>query len=210
MSNGLGNRPGRALILTGLQRAYCDPRGDLAARGSRVEVLAAVVSRAAALLADARAAGAVVVHLVEAVLPAGRSDSPSWRRSRLRGATSVATDLAAEIVPSLRPREDELVVERYRLGGFIDTRTEVLLRSNAVGTIILAGVETHGSVLATAIEAAELDYDVFVAEDCVAARDVRLHEVALDLLRIWTAVVPARQCPLARAQDRYGVAGGDS
>lgn len=196
MSDRLRTRPRRALILTGLQRAYCEPHGDVAATGANVAPMTAIIPAAAALLAEARAAGAVVVHLVEAVLPAGRSDSPAWRRSRLRGATSVSGDLAAEIVAPLRPREGEIVVERYRTGGFIDTRTEVLLRSNAVGTVVIAGVETHGSVLATAIEAVELDYDVFVAEDCVAARDPGLQRVALDVLRLWTTVAPARRADL--------------
>lgn len=183
-----------ALVLTGLQRDYCDPRGALAASGVDVTPLSSIVPQTRTLLGRARAAGATVLHLVEATLPSGRSDSRVWRASKLRVSTTARLDLEEEIVPDLRPEVGDLVIERYRSGGFVDTRAEVLLRSNRVGTIVLVGVETHAAVLATAIQGSGLDYDIVVAEDCVASRDRRLHDAALDLLRVWARVLPAMSC----------------
>lgn len=194
MGSALRSRPRSALVLTGLQRNYCDPRGALAASGVDVTPLSSIVPQARALLGRARASGATVLHLVETTLPSGRSDSRVWRASKLRVAMTAPHDLEEEIVPELRAEVTDLVVERYRSGGFVDTRADVLLRSNRVGTIVLAGVETHAAVLATAIQGSGLDYDIVVAEDCVASRDRRLHDAALDLLRVWARVLPATSC----------------
>jgi isochorismate hydrolase len=45
--------------------------------------------------------------------------------------------------------------------------------------IILAGVNTHACVRTTAIDAYQRDYEVVLAEDCIASYDQEHHEVSL-------------------------------
>lgn len=180
---------GTALILTGLQRAYCAADGALARGGLDAGRLRAVFPAVAELLDGARQSGAPVIHLREMSLASGRSDSPAWRAHRQCAGAELpisADDTTGfEFIADFVPRADELAVERYRPGGLRDTRADVLLRSAGARTVIVAGVETHRSVLATALQGVELDYRVLVPRDAIAATRADAHDAALRLLDSW-------------------------
>lgn len=189
MKREVGRLSGTVLVLTGLQRAYCAADGALARGGLDSGRLRAVFPSVAELLAGARRSGAPVIHLREMSLANGRSDSPAWRAHRQHAGAelpiSADDPTGFEFVADFAPRSDELVVERYRPGGLRDTRADVLLRSAGVRTVIVAGVETHRSVLATALQAAELDYRVLVPRDAIAATLPDAHDAGLRLLDSW-------------------------
>jgi nicotinamidase-related amidase len=80
------------------------------------------------------------------------------------------------------PRADELVIDKPRASAFDGTDLAARLAELDVGQVTLVGVETHGSVLATLIDAVGLGYQVVVPDTCVASSQPELHQAALKLV----------------------------
>ncbi len=97
---------------------------------------------------DARRAGCLVIHAWPALLPNKTGAMP-----------------ACEVPPC----GDEQIIRYHRASAFADTQLEILLRSNCIRTVIVAGSETHIAVESTVREAFDRDYYAIVAEDCVQA-----------------------------------------
>jgi nicotinamidase-related amidase len=75
------------------------------------------------------------------------------------------------------------VVRKHRSSAFWGTDLELLLRSNGIRTVVVAGCTTEGCVESTARDAMFTDHYVVLAEDCVASDDVAQHEASLLLMR---------------------------
>jgi nicotinamidase-related amidase len=85
----------------------------------------------------------------------------------------------AEVVASLWAPGD-LVVDNKRASAFKGSGLDVLLSSLGVDHLVLTGIGTGGVVLATAIEAADLDYVVTVPSDGCDDPRPGLHESLLE------------------------------
>ncbi|KEY57324.1 cysteine hydrolase family protein [Serratia sp. DD3] len=85
-----------------------------------------------------------------------------------------------EIIPELRPLEGDYVIVKRRYSAFFATDLELLLRGLGVNTLILTGVATDVCVRATAQDAMQLDYRVWVPQECVAGTSQTRHEAALE------------------------------
>lgn len=78
----------------------------------------------------------------------------------------------AELLPELDIRPSDIVLEKSRQSAFVGTGLEQLLRRQGVDHVIILGVTTHSCCLATAIDAAALDFDVTVLSDLTACPPV--------------------------------------
>lgn len=179
-----------ALILVDMQRDFLDPTGVFAQAGIDVSAYATMRPRLAALLEQARRVGTLVIHLQNTSLPDGRSDSPAQIRFAMRMHDGVRDGRPPlrytvpgtpghEFVSDLAPVADELVVHKYRSSGFWGTNLDMLLRSNGIRSIVIAGCTTEGCVDSTARDALFGDYYVVIAQDCVASDDPAQHEAAM-------------------------------
>ena len=138
-----------ALVLIDYQNEYL--AGPLALRGAFN-----AVDRAVALLWAVREAGGRVIHVAHAGAPGGLFD-----RTQYRG----------EIIASLKPQKDEVVIEKSRPNAFSDTNLAEHLGS--AGTpLIVAGFMTHNCVSSTVRAALDLGYVTTVAADASATRDL--------------------------------------
>lgn len=156
-------RPGHtALLLLNVSTALYSAGAQEGRNTSLISTLPAIQS----LLTQAREAGCMVVH-------AYSTANLDWISHR------------APVMPGLEPLNDEQIVVCYRSSAFADTQLDILLRSNCIRSIVLAGATTNGAVETTVREASDKDYHVLVAEDCVAARDtdVDLHTASLTNIR---------------------------
>jgi len=102
------------------------------------------------LAGHARRAGCLVIH----ARPGACAHSP--------GADATP---ALEVAPS----DGEQVVHYHRASAFADTQLEILLRSNCIRTLIVAGSETNMAIESTVREAFDRDYYAIVPDDCVHA-----------------------------------------
>ncbi|MCZ2899554.1 cysteine hydrolase [Burkholderia thailandensis] len=165
----------RALLMMDYQNAILETYLD---DDTRV----AVIGRAAKLIAAARRAGVPVIHVAVAF----RSGHPEISaRNRLfsalkrtgwleRGAPGTAIHAA------LAPADGEPVVIKHRVSAFSGSDLDMLLRSNGIESLMLAGITTSGVVLSTVRHAFDLDYDLTVVKDCCADADHGLHDTLFD------------------------------
>jgi len=143
---------------------------------------AEVITRVPDLLAMARDAGMLVIHVVVAFRPGHPEVSP--RNALFRGLKAhgmmVAGTEGAAIHPAAAARAGEPIVVKHRISPFIGTDLETLLRANGIDTLVLAGVATSGVVLSTVRHAGDLDYRLVVVRDCCADPDAQVHAMLLD------------------------------
>jgi len=84
-----------------------------------------------------------------------------------------------EICSEIRPEPEEVILAKKRLSAFTGSELEIILRSQNIDTLVLSGVGTLGVVESTARHAYDLDYRIFVLEDCCADKAAGAHEAAL-------------------------------
>lgn len=183
-----------AVVVVDMQNDFCKPEGAFGQLGIDLTMYAPMIPRLERLLANARAAGVLIIYIKMTVLPGRRSESPAQLRFNMRlhlpsHPTSepllytVEGTPGQEIIPELAPEAGDLIVQKYRSSGFWGTNLGMLLRSNAIETVIMTGCTTEGCVESTARDALFNDYYVVLPEDCVASDDPRQHEASLFLMR---------------------------
>lgn len=183
-----------ALVLVDMQRDFVERGGAFDALGVDITMYPPMRPRLAALLAAARDAGVLVVHVQMTSLPGRRSDSPAQIRFNLRlhaAARRSGPPLCYALpgtwghgfVDELAPDDGEPVVPKWRSSGFWGTNLDLVLRSNGIETVVVAGCTTEGCVESTARDAMFNDYYVVVVEDCVASDDPHQHAASLSLMR---------------------------
>jgi nicotinamidase-related amidase len=183
-----------ALVIIDMQRDFVEPGFAFDRLGVDMSMYPAVRPRIAALLAAARTAGVLVVHVQMTTMPGGLSESPAQlrfslrlqRQNSIRGGRFRYAEQGSEgreFVAELAPRDGELVVPKWRSSGFWGTSLDLLLRSNGIESLVVTGCTTEGCVESTARDALFNDYYVVVVEDCVASDDRAQHEASLLLMR---------------------------
>jgi len=142
----------------------------------------ATLARAAAVVAAARAAGVPVFYVVIGFRPGYPEMSPrNPMYARIVPSGRYITQLPGDDVhPALKPRPEEAVVVKHRVGAFAGTDLEVLLRARSVDTLILLGISTSGVVLSTVRHAADADYQLLVVSDACADPDGEVHRVLVE------------------------------
>jgi len=110
------------------------------------------------LLAAAREAGALVVHVVEdfdeAKCPPG---SPVWK--------------AYQIHPDVAPMPDEPVVRQHRYDAFLESGLSEILERAGVQTVVVAGIASPWCVDNAVRRASGLGYHAVLAEDAHGCAD---------------------------------------
>lgn len=193
-----------ALVLIDLQRDFIDPEGVFGRLGIDLSMYRDQRPRAAALLVAARRGRVPVIHVQNTALPDRASDSAAQLRFNLRMHAdarpgheplryTIAGTWGHGFADEFLPEPGEAVVSKYRSSAFWGTNLDLLLRSNAIETVVIAGCTTEGCVESTARDALFNDYYVVIPEDCVASDDRAQHEASMLLMR-----------------HRFDLAGGES
>jgi nicotinamidase-related amidase len=141
--------------------------------------LEGLLQRTAGLVAAARGAGVRVVYVVvgfRAGYPEGSPNNPSFGAIKAAGRF-LPDDPGARIHPAVAPAEGEVIVTKHRVGAFLGTDLEMILRAHGIDTLVLAGVATSGVVLSTLRHAADADYRCVVVKDGCADADAEVHAV---------------------------------
>jgi nicotinamidase-related amidase len=142
---------------------------------------AALVERIAPLLDAARAAGVPVIYVVLGFRPGYPEVSPNNATfSAIRGTSRFLAAPGTDIPAPIAPKDGDVVVVKHRVSAFHGTDLDVILRAKGIDTLLLTGIATSGIVLSTVCHAADADYKLAIASDCVADRDAEVHRVLLD------------------------------
>jgi nicotinamidase-related amidase len=86
----------------------------------------------------------------------------------------------AEIVPELGQQPEDLLVSKQRVGAFIGTSLDAMLRERGITQVFLTGVATSVGVEATARSAYDYGYNVVVVVDAVTDRDAEAHRYSVE------------------------------
>ena len=165
--------PDSALLIMDVQNSIVERFAD-----SAPSLLEALGQAAAA----ARARRIPVVYVRVAFRPGAPEVN---RNNRIFGALAasssfVANGSASQIHPAVEPQPGDIVVDKKRVSAFAGSDLDMVLRAQAVRTLVLAGVATSGVVLSTLRQAADLDYGLVVLRDGCADADEEVHRVLLD------------------------------
>jgi nicotinamidase-related amidase len=197
-----------ALLIIDMQNEVTSPDGGAARWGKDITNIVSIIPKCQEMLEAARQWNIPVFHIRYATLPDGRSDSPSWIRTKIALAGTsdafVEGTWGAEICAELAPRPTEPVITKYRSSAFTGTNLDQFLRANRVETVVIIGEQTPGCVEATYRDAAYHDYYNVLVEDCVAAFDCGLHEASLKVQRDRHDVCMAEQVLAIWRRARVG------
>ena len=143
--------PETALILIDIQNDYF-PGGSW-----EVARMEAVAANAARLLAHAREAGQLVIHIRH---EAGSDSAPFFRPG----------SPGAQINEAVKPRESEIVVLKHRPNSFHETELLDILRDAGVVNVTICGAMTQMCVDATTRAAVDFGFKATVVSDACGAK----------------------------------------
>jgi acyl-CoA reductase-like NAD-dependent aldehyde dehydrogenase/nicotinamidase-related amidase len=128
-----------------------------------------MIDRVARLVNAARELSIPVVHIWTTVSPKNDSRMPHWK---LMNKWSCVEGTEGHATPEpLRPLTSENIIHKTFFSAFSDSALEGVLRSLEAETLVLAGVHLHGCIRATALDAYQRGFRIWIAEDAVASDD---------------------------------------
>ena len=90
-----------------------------------------------------------------------------------------------ENIDELKPQEGDFIVPKFRVDSFINTKLDLLLRSNGIRTIVIGGYGAEFGILPSVNHASNLGYFVAAPEDCLLAAYPDNQEAARKMIGIY-------------------------
>lgn len=190
------------VIVHDMQNDNTGANGAYAKDGRRIDV-ARLIGPIARFIEVARAHHVRVMYTQYTNLP----NFATFTDARVRQQHAVLSDPVQRVpydsmlegtwgcqtIDELKPKPGEIVIDKYRVDGFIATPLEYLLRLHRIRTIIHTGIATEVGILPTAWHALNLGFFAVVPEDCVGPMEPRYHEDAMVILRRLALAVPSSE-----------------
>ncbi len=155
-----------------------------------------VVQKAFALQSVARDAGVMLCYCATVFRPGypeiGERNK-TFRKRKASGQSAIANPVDV-IHPGVRPRDGEVVVGKHRVNALYGTGLDVALRANDIRDLVILGYATSGVVLSTVRYGADLDYNLYVVEDCCSDSDAEVHDFLIN------RILP-RQADIVNSED---------
>src|ERR1700678_3000106 len=86
----------------------------------------------------------------------------------------------AELVPELEQQPGDHIVSKQRMGAFLGTTLDEILRRRGVTQVFLAGISTSAGVESTGRSAYDLGYNVVFVVDAMTDRDADAHRYCVE------------------------------
>ncbi|MCX6566735.1 MAG: cysteine hydrolase family protein [Candidatus Aminicenantes bacterium] len=96
-----------------------------------------------------------------------------------------------DLHPNVAPRPDEPVVVKHYADAFRETDLLDRLRALGAKTVVICGMQTHMCVEAATRHAADIGFEVVLAEDACATRDLKYKETTVPAASVHAAVLAA-------------------
>ena len=173
-----------ALIMLDFENDMLDEQGRLAGFGIAAHAKARnIITNARKLLEKARSEGIKVIYAkveYSEGYPEIRNSKAPVQLGLPQTGALVKDSYGAEICNELKPLPGEIVISKSRINPFTNPEFEKQL--TGIENLILAGVATNFVVESTARTAADLDYNVIVAEDCCASMNQEMHAFSVNYI----------------------------
>jgi nicotinamidase-related amidase len=89
----------------------------------------------------------------------------------------------AEVIPQLKPGENDYVVEKRTYSGFFETGLDLLLREMDIDIIVLTGLHTNICIRHTAADGFFRGYRIVVPKDATEALSEQEYQDGLEYLK---------------------------
>lgn len=132
----------------------------------------AIIPKIAELLRKARQKGIPIIYLRDAHFSDDREIS-IWGEHAMKGSKG------SEIIPELKPENNDIVIEKRWYSGFVGTELQKFLKDMGIDAIIFTGVSTEICVQNNVAYAYFLGYKTIVPKDCTASMDEESYEMSL-------------------------------
>jgi nicotinamidase-related amidase len=177
-----------ALLLVDLQQGTCGDAQPRPRPAFDAQFRAHTLLATQRALEAARQAGLEVVHTVIANLTAdGRDRSLDYQRCGMGFAPG---SRAAQVIPELAPRADELVLPKSSSSPFSSTTLDYLLRNIGIRTLVVIGLLTDQCIDHTVKDAADRGYRVVCLTDACQAETPERHSAALACFQGYCTQIP--------------------
>jgi nicotinamidase-related amidase len=164
-----------ALFILDFQVIYAkkDPRFD------------AVMTHTATVVKEARSLGITIAHcrvaFTESEIATVPDTNPMFsqlKKDPSRAAMYDVNSPSAAFHAAVAPEDGDIVVRKHRVGPFINAPQDVhaIFQERGIDTLLVAGLSTGGAVAATVVQAADLDYRLFVVEDSCTDQEMETHD----------------------------------
>ncbi|AYU90420.1 cysteine hydrolase family protein [Serratia sp. CY68630] len=134
--------------------------------------------------------------LVKVGFAAGYIDQP--KQSRMFGQAhqfgAIALDQPGTAFhPDLASELGELTIVKPRVSAFYGTNLDAILRARRIERLVICGVSSTWAVQATARDAHDRDYQVWVLEEACAAATAQEHRISMETLATIADIVTLEQ-----------------
>jgi nicotinamidase-related amidase len=109
-----------------------------------------------------------------------------------------------DIVPELRPRDGEIVIDKPGAGAFFATLLDQILRVRGVNPLLVSGVTANVCVKTTVREANHRGCERLLMEDATASYDADIARRGIGMLRIGVAGYTAPSAASRAALETQG------
>lgn len=173
-----------ALIVVDMQNAFVKKGGMLDIAGLPCPRANEIIKPIQNVLKVARLNGIKVIYLRMWYRPdlsnAGGQESPNyWKETAMvlmrskpefRGKFLIVNSWDAEIIDELKPQFGDIVVNKQRYSGFVNTELGAILRTYSIKYLIFTGIATNVCVESTLRDAYFREYwPILISDACAAA-----------------------------------------
>lgn len=106
-----------------------------------------------------------------------------------------------EIIPELKPKPEEIVIDKSRTSSFYGTRLEPYLTARRIRNLVISGITTSVCLESTVRDASERGYQTYVIEDAAGEAELSCHWHALYTME-W---IYGTVCTVEDVQRSWGV-----
>lgn len=170
-----------ALIVVDMQNDYCNKGFYMDKAGFDTERLRRPIKPISEVLSAARTNGMLVIYTRQYRIADEQEAETAEGGFPL---TACKGELGWEIVPELRPRADEAVLDKTTCSAFVTTNIDELLRNKGVNTLVFCGNTLDVCVHSTLRSANDLGYKCITLGDCCGAVNDELHKWSLESIMV--------------------------
>jgi nicotinamidase-related amidase len=196
-----------ALVLIDLQNDFLHPQGWYAKSGIDVSHMRRVIEPTKELVGQARQAGLPIVWTRHGFREETAGVFFALRPFLREGGLRVGT-WGHDVYEEFTVEAQDYVSHKSRLSAFYNTDLEVILRGVNADTVLFTGVLTNQCVAASSKDANFRDFKPVVIADCTGTTMPRLHEPALEMMRVGWAEVRSLDDTIPELRGLATVAAG--